>query len=276
MSADPRPALQSFDRVADIYDQTRGFSPGAETAVAGGLAEIVTGACGSGARLLEVGVGTGRVAAPLAARGVRVCGIDIAPRMLAALCRKRTPVDAVLAEATRLPFPPSVFDGALFVHILHLVPDLTRTIDAAIEVVRPGGLMLFCYTEDDPTVEARAMAHVRELAATTCGVALRGRLRSQRATTRAVHQVVAAGATITEHVLAHWQVTMTARQFLSELAAQTRSATWAIPLECLPGLVERATPEVTRLFGGLDTPVQTEARFSVTVARLPSPLLSAP
>ena len=38
---------------------------------------------------LELAIGTGRVAVPLAARGVRVAGIDLSPDMVAQLRRKR-------------------------------------------------------------------------------------------------------------------------------------------------------------------------------------------
>ena len=42
---------------------------------------------GDGAAL-EFGIGTGRIALPLAARGVPVYGIDLSPEMVAQLCAK--------------------------------------------------------------------------------------------------------------------------------------------------------------------------------------------
>ena len=45
-----------------------------------------TQACGMG--LLELGIGTGRVALPLAARGIRVDGVDVSPAMIAKLYAK--------------------------------------------------------------------------------------------------------------------------------------------------------------------------------------------
>ena len=42
----------------------------------------------AGGGALELAVGTGRIAAPLAARGVRVAGIDLSPDMVAQLRRK--------------------------------------------------------------------------------------------------------------------------------------------------------------------------------------------
>jgi SAM-dependent methyltransferase len=64
---------------ADVYDDWYGDLPGTEAAVAG-LARLA----GPGP-VLELGVGTGRLAIPLAARGLAVTGIDASPAMLARL-----------------------------------------------------------------------------------------------------------------------------------------------------------------------------------------------
>src|SRR5262245_41728099 len=60
------------DRVADVYDEWYRLPPG--TVPADEL-DLLTELVGSG-RALELGIGTGRVAVPLAARGVEVHGID--------------------------------------------------------------------------------------------------------------------------------------------------------------------------------------------------------
>src|SRR5919107_1220554 len=67
-------------RCADVYDQWFGYFDVAALEVLEGLA--------GGGRALELGIGTGTVALPLAARGVEVHGIDASPEMLAALRAK--------------------------------------------------------------------------------------------------------------------------------------------------------------------------------------------
>ena len=134
--------IKSFDRVAHIYDETRAMPPDVENAIADGIAALVRG-LGAPARLLEVGIGTGRIAVPMAERGVRITGIDVSPKMLARLREKRGDIDVLFAEAGRLPFRDGSFDAALFVHVLHLVPDIEATIAAAMAAVRPGGAVLF-------------------------------------------------------------------------------------------------------------------------------------
>ena len=60
------------------------FDPAVIGVTAGTLAELAGGAAGSGhGRALEFAIGTGRVALPLAARGVEVHGIDLSRATMA-------------------------------------------------------------------------------------------------------------------------------------------------------------------------------------------------
>ena len=70
------------DRIADIDELPRVTSVSLEPAVAG-LAELA----GPGP-VLELGIGTGRIALPLAARGIEVHGIDASEAMVAELRSK--------------------------------------------------------------------------------------------------------------------------------------------------------------------------------------------
>jgi SAM-dependent methyltransferase len=73
------------DEIAEVYDEwlPGGFSEQAALDTAGFLADLVPGG-----RALELGIGTGRVALPLAARGVEVHGIDASESMVAKLRAK--------------------------------------------------------------------------------------------------------------------------------------------------------------------------------------------
>jgi SAM-dependent methyltransferase len=65
------------ERWAEIYDD---WHPGYEETAITALADLA-----HGGRALELGIGTGRIALPLAARGVEVHGIDASPAMVARL-----------------------------------------------------------------------------------------------------------------------------------------------------------------------------------------------
>ncbi len=72
------------DRIAAVYDQwyTADFGFDPSPAV-----ELLATLAGTG-RVLELGIGTGRVALPLAARGVEVLGIDASEAMVATMRSK--------------------------------------------------------------------------------------------------------------------------------------------------------------------------------------------
>jgi SAM-dependent methyltransferase len=62
------------DRWADVYDERTTLDPAPAVEFLAGLAD--------GGRVLELAIGTGRVALPLAARGIAVEGIEASEAML--------------------------------------------------------------------------------------------------------------------------------------------------------------------------------------------------
>jgi ubiquinone/menaquinone biosynthesis C-methylase UbiE len=130
----------SFDRAAGFYDATRRFSPEVLATQTAQLREALRDVSGP---TLEIGVGTGRVALPLAAAGQRLVGVDISAAMLAALHAKSPGAfPLVQADATRLPFRDGSFGGAVVAHVLHLVSDWRAVVGELQRVVRPGGVLL--------------------------------------------------------------------------------------------------------------------------------------
>src|SRR5262249_43136861 len=108
-----------FDRAAEVYDETRRLTPEASAATT----ELLKAELGDRGPSLEIGVGTGLIALPLAAAGVRLVGLDLSGPMLAKLVGKaggRQAFPVVIGDATRLPFEDAVFGGAYLRHVLHL------------------------------------------------------------------------------------------------------------------------------------------------------------
>jgi len=112
-----------FDRAAGAYDTTRrAVRPEAIEALAEELSD-----CSS---VLELGVGTGRLAAPLIDRGIQVVGVDLSRKMLDQ-GRAKGLERLVLGDVCHLPFRPKSIDAVLAVHVLHLIERLQ---DALLEV----------------------------------------------------------------------------------------------------------------------------------------------
>jgi ubiquinone/menaquinone biosynthesis C-methylase UbiE len=104
-----------YDSIAEEYDATR------ESATEGETTALVRSLSGCSS-ILDVGVGTGRFASPLAAAGFDVTGVDISRRML--MKAKAKGLDRlVLGDAYLLPFASKSFDAAVIVHVLHVVVD---------------------------------------------------------------------------------------------------------------------------------------------------------
>ena len=127
-----------FDRAAEYYDATRGLTPETMAELIPLLAAEIDGPA------LEIGVGTGRIALPLAAEGVDVTGIDLSVPMMQKLWEKdpsRT-VAVARADARLLPFPDNTFTTGIAAHVFHLMPDWRIAVDEMVRVLRPEGRIL--------------------------------------------------------------------------------------------------------------------------------------
>jgi len=95
-------------------------------------------------RVLEVGVGTGRIALPLVGQGVDLFGVDISSEMLERLRMNAGghPPPIAIADALQLPFADATFGGAVMAHVLHLVPRWKDAVGEILRVVRPGGVLI--------------------------------------------------------------------------------------------------------------------------------------
>ncbi len=112
----------SFDKVAAIYDATRG---GLERGIR--FAASIEPFCGPGP-VLEIGVGTGAIARPLSDRLRRtVCGVDLSGEMLDQ-ARTRLGPAVVRGDVSRLPVRAGVVGTVLACWVLHLVGDPEATL----------------------------------------------------------------------------------------------------------------------------------------------------
>lgn len=144
----------AFDRAADIYDETRGFPPGEDLKVAAFVAQVAN--LSRESRVLEIGVGTGRIALPLAPHVRAYFGVDISLQMMERLRDKRASeaVYVAQADAASLPFASRTFDYAMAVHVFHLIAGWRDALRELARVLKPGGALLHCGGGQDEIARA--------------------------------------------------------------------------------------------------------------------------
>ena len=108
----------SMDRVAEVFDRTRGFPQDVRNKILKTLKEELEGY----QRLLDVGVGTGRFSKSLQDAGFEVVGVDISRKMLER-AYERGAEDLIVGDVGSLPFQDSTFDASISVGTLHLITE---------------------------------------------------------------------------------------------------------------------------------------------------------
>ena len=132
-----RRLLRNFDRVASIYDSTRGLPNDVMESVVDAIAEELRDTV----PVLDAGVGTGRFAAPLAERGVNITGLDVSGAMLSE-AKKKSLHNLVRGELTAMPFADASFESCLMIHVLHLVENPSAVLSEVTRVCRAKVLSL--------------------------------------------------------------------------------------------------------------------------------------
>ena len=135
--------MSSYDAIAELYDPW-------SASVVEDVAFYLEEARSSGGPVVELGVGTGRIAVPLGADGIRVIGVDSSRAMLE-VCARRAALAGVTLDLRvgDLREPPVTERVPLvicpFRSLLHMHTDEDRlgVLGAAYDLLLPGGRFVF-------------------------------------------------------------------------------------------------------------------------------------
>jgi ubiquinone/menaquinone biosynthesis C-methylase UbiE len=268
----------SFDaRVAVQYDALRGHPPEVSRAIASALVREAL----PGARLLELGVGTGRIALPVAAAGCEVVGIDLSAEMLAGLAPQLTrhagaPVSLVRGDIAALPFRGRTFDGVMATHVLHLVPDWQAVLGGLARVLRPGGLILLGRDWVDPaSMAGRIRTAFRQ------AVIAAGFNTTAPAGGKPLHDaLLAIGACPqrigpAEIVAAEWRAETSPAQVLDGIRSRDDAESWVLPDEILAPVSRELERFAAEQWPETKTPQAVLRRFVISTYRLYRPPVSS-
>lgn len=249
----------SFDRAADFYDQTRGYPPGVSDRIASATCALLS----PGAVILEIGIGTGRISCPLAARGLQVSGIDLSKRMMqrlvAALPGGAARPDLVQADAAFLPRAPGAFEAVLAVHVFHLIAGWREALEEVRRVLRPGGCLLSGYDWQPPDSLITSLNNQWwEIARTYYAQAGRPGPRDFDPILARLQEM---GAELDEIPVAEWTTTHRIDRYLTHLEAGIFSATWGVPPEVLRHAVQDLRLWAVEQFGSLEREFSVPRKF---------------
>jgi SAM-dependent methyltransferase len=135
--------LSAYDAIAELYDPW-------SASVTEDIAFYREEARRAGGPVVELGVGTGRIAIPLAGDGVDVIGVDSSPRMLEVCARRASAagveLDLRLGDLTEPPVrqrvPLVIVPFRSYLH-LQTTAARRRALAAVRELLLPGGRLVF-------------------------------------------------------------------------------------------------------------------------------------
>ena len=94
---------------------------------------------GAGARVADLGCGSGVFTELLRRRGYSAVGIDISPKLVAVGRAKYPGLELIEGDAENLPFAAGSLDGVLLSGLVHHFPDPRRLAAEVSRVLKPGG-----------------------------------------------------------------------------------------------------------------------------------------
>ncbi|HZD00805.1 MAG TPA: class I SAM-dependent methyltransferase [Actinomycetes bacterium] len=260
----------AFDRAAQYYDQTRGFPAGVSEQVA----DRLEAAAGPGARFLEIGVGTGRIALPLHQRGRRVFGVDLSIPMLERYRGKAelaglAPPPVVRADATRLPVRDASVEAVIEVHVLHLIRDWRQALAEVRRVLAPSGVVLVGRRTWERSEGRGPRARARERhAAILAEMGFRCARIGARTDEEVIGAFTALGGHVEELEPVTWREDETWAEYVDILERRVWSESWEIPEDVWQEGSRRLRAELRAEGVDLQAPVPAVRHVEIAAIRL--------
>jgi SAM-dependent methyltransferase len=257
-----------FDAVAPYFDRHRtmpdGVAEKVRAAILSALASDQADAAGTSLRLLDLGVGSGRIGSPFVAAGDDYIGLDLSYPMLQAFRRLRdTRFRAVLVQADgcALPFGNAIFDAVLLMQVFGGLHRWRRLLDEAQRVLRPDGAIILGRTVTPADgVDAQMKQHLGILLGE-----LATRPEQQNTREHAEKYLAEIASNRTLFVAASWSAERSPRNYLDRHARGTQFS--QLPRSAGQASLRELGVWARTQFGTLDATFPETHRFEMHVFR---------
>lgn len=268
----------AFDRrVSEEYDAIRSHTPAVSQQIGAAIASLA----GDKARVLELGVGTGRMALPVVAAGCSVVGVDLSADMLARLQQRIGSVSGnislVRADIGRLPVAGGCFDAAVAVHVLHLVTEWRSALADAVAALRPDGRLVLGRDWIDPqSVAGEIQSEYRRVVVDLMGPQLKAPTSGSEIA-KAINDLGAFSEYLgpSDVVAAEWETQDSPRDVIHAIRTRTHPESWILTDEFIAPVVERLEAFARNKWPDPAQPLTVKRRFLLSVfkrGQRPSPL----
>ncbi|WP_138500452.1 class I SAM-dependent methyltransferase [Nostoc sp. PA-18-2419] len=263
-------ATISFDRLSDVYDSTRGLPPGISEQITDTILDIVSPT--SETKFFEIGVGTGRIAIPIAKRGYSYTGIDVSEKMLSELHRKLEGIShlltAVKGDASTLQFADNSFDVGLTVHVFHLVSAWKQALAEIRRVLKSGSVYLYTHGTMDsnlanPNHDLMFRQRWEDIIA-SYGYPLP---RYGATEEEVLTELRAQGASLETVIAAKWQSELTVNKSLEHYQNRVYRPSWHLPDDVFAKAIDDLRGWALEHYGSLDYDLSSETKFKIVVVR---------
>lgn len=250
----------SFDeRVSGRYKQQREHPP----EVARQIGETIAAEVGADARVLEIGIGTGRIALPVLTAGCHVTGIDLSPQMLVEVPDAASRLDLLRADMHHMPFVDASFNGVLAVHVMHWAKDWQHMLRECVRVLRPDGALIRGDDWIDPESVVGALRN--ELRAEV----IRQRPNMMPPAALADYDGFLAGQGLSQQrevIAAEWVVHISPAERLQAVKDRIDAESWVLPPDLFDIVYQHLADYAAQRWPNLDEALPTTRRFILKIA----------
>lgn len=252
--------MPMFDATAADFDRHRAFPEGVAEAIRGAV--WTASRQKSGARVLDLGAGTGRIGRAFAAAGDEYFGVDLSLAMLREFRNIKTESAPRLTQADgrALPFMGHSFGVVMLMQVLSGTSEWQPILSEACRVVQPGGVIVTGRTVmPEDGIDQQLKMRLREILE-EWNIASHGGVRNRK---EALAWLETRATGSARQIAATWIAGRSPRQFLERHKTGARFS--ALPGKIQEKAVEQLSGWAEKKFGPLDAALREQHCFELEI-----------